>query len=236
MRHVSRFAVVAMVVATAAFSSAAKAVGEEPGDHAGEVRVSKRLAVEVTVPVCVRSGSEEVAVPVTFRNTADRPLLVVWEEARSIRVWPKGILVRPGGWASQPKQWVSLQPGESAKREVVLTFGDDMPALDEGNYTLSLDFAVRESEEAPSMHEQLEVVIHALKAPEGLSLAQVIESGRTYFGKTPRKDPVSTETWELTPNMYPQEWEIRFRGGSGPTAAVRVNKKTGEPSEPIAIP
>jgi hypothetical protein len=236
MRQVMQYSLMAMVAVTAIWASTRKAITPEGDDHGDAVRVSKTLAAEVSVPVCVRSGAQEVVIPVKFQNKSAREAVVVWEIPQSIRIWKQDILVGTGGGDSHEKQWITLRSGETAKREAVLKFGEDVPELDEGNYTLSLNVSVRDGTEARSRHEQLKVVIHATKPPVGLSLKQVVEAGGVFYCKTMRKNPVSTEQWEITPNMYRGKWQITFGAVSGPHAVVCVDKATGEASEPLPIP
>jgi hypothetical protein len=220
MRSLSRFALLGVAI----FWSAAEIVAEDKVPLAVSLR-PQMLAIAPTAKI-------EFACELT--NSSDKPIAVDWEKPW-VTMFPRQINVAMSDGSISRK--VDLAAGESKSLPVVLQLGEDLPALDAGDYDLVFNVSLDAAERRRHLRESLPLTIVARDGEKPAVTAESLAAAAREFAKAEGDaDKLKVESYLIRRNGKGWAVEFSLRGPQRFGSLTISLDATGHRAHTLPIP
>ena len=143
-------------------------------------------------------------------NTSDKPIAVDWDSPW-VTTFPRQINVTMSD-GSMSKQ-VTLAAGESQSLPVLLRFGEDLPALDEGDYDLVFNVSMDTAGSRRHLRESLPLTIVVREGEKpAITVQSLSAAAREYAKKKGGADKIDLESYLIRRRGKGWDVELSLRG------------------------
>jgi hypothetical protein len=143
-------------------------------------------------------------------NTSDKPISVDWD-APWVTMFPRQINVTMSDGSMSKK--VELAAGESQALPAVIRLGEDLPALDEGDYDLVFNISMDAGENRRHLRESLPIKIVARDGDKPVTTADSLgAAAHEYAKKMGGGDKIDLESYLIRRHGKGWSVELSLRG------------------------
>lgn len=166
----------------------------------------------VSVTTADTTQSSAIALACTVTNTSGQAVTLLWDTPR-VQLAKGAVYVFTDGWGGKSQKRVRLAPKESQRFTVSIAPGDQIPALDEGEYQIVVQAAV--AEDIPGRHARATatLAVSVGKGKKAVTAAAVVAVAKGFCETQPGPKPADYQRYWVRRHLT--EWDVEFGVGTG---------------------